>query len=69
MANKRTTAELLAAYGVTTVLGDRYGGEWPRERFRERGIAYTVARQSKGDLYAALKRLNGGTFSSTAPIQ
>ena len=47
-------SDLLKTYGVTTVTGDRYAGEWPRERFRERGIRYDVAERSKGDLYAAL---------------
>jgi len=47
-------AELLKTYGVTTVTGDRYAGEWPRERFREHGIAYGVSEQSKSELYAAL---------------
>src|SRR5262249_26396980 len=31
----------LALYDVTTVTGDRYGGEWPREQFRKHGVSYT----------------------------
>ena len=27
---------LLKAYGIRKVTGDRYGGEWPSERFRRR---------------------------------
>jgi hypothetical protein len=36
------------------VTGDRYGGEWPRERFREHGIAYEPAAKPKSDLYREL---------------
>jgi hypothetical protein len=35
-------ARLLSTYQVTTVVGDRYAGEWPREAFRRHGIAYGV---------------------------
>ena len=27
---------ILKTYRITSVIGDRYAGEWPRERFRER---------------------------------
>lgn len=37
----------LKRYGVRTVTGDRYGGEWPRVRFRELGVGYAVAEQPK----------------------
>jgi len=54
-------AVLLRQYGVGTVLGDRYAGEWPRERFRPHGVEYSVARRSKAELYAAvLPLLNSG---------
>ena len=54
-------ALLLKQYGVGTVLGDRYAGEWPRERFRQHSIEYGVARQSKAELCAAvLPLLNSG---------
>ena len=36
-------AALLKAYRVREVSGDRYGGEWPAERFRARGITYVPA--------------------------
>ena len=46
-------------YGVTVVEGDRYAGEWPRERFSEHGIRYEPARKTKSDLYLeALPLLN-----------
>ena len=39
------------AYGVTKVIGDRYAGEWPRERFNQHGITYEPAERPKSDLY------------------
>lgn len=57
----RDFATLLQAYGVTAVVGDRYAGEWPRERFREHGIRYIVADRPKSDLYRdMLPVLNSG---------
>jgi hypothetical protein len=47
-------ATLLKAYGCQTVQGDRYGGEWPRERFAAYGIAYEPAGKSKSELYLEL---------------
>lgn len=44
-------AEALRSYGVSRVTGDRYGGEWCREPFRKRGIAYDLAEKPKSDLY------------------
>jgi hypothetical protein len=34
--------------------GDRYGGEWPAERFGARGITYVPAEKPKSDLYRDL---------------
>jgi len=52
---------LLASYHVTEVTGDRYAGEWPRERFREHGITYRLSEQVKSDIYRdALPLLNSG---------
>lgn len=45
--------ELLRRYHVSTVHGDRYAGEWPRERFRAHGINYVVADRTKSELYTA----------------
>lgn len=47
-------AALLKVYGVAMVTGDRYGGEWPRERFRVHGIEYLVADKPRSDLYREL---------------
>src|SRR5262249_61040192 len=40
----------LALYDVTTVTGDRYGGEWPREQFRKHGGSYTPGRGGTAEL-------------------
>ncbi len=34
--------------------GDRYGGDWPPERFRTHGIVYQAAEETKSDLYREL---------------
>jgi hypothetical protein len=44
-------AELLHRYRVSRVVGDRYGGEFPREQFRHNGIVYEIAEKAKSDLY------------------
>jgi hypothetical protein len=54
-------AATLRSYGISSVRGDRYAGEWPRERFRVRGISYEPAEQAKSDLYRdLLPILNSG---------
>jgi hypothetical protein len=54
-------ATLLKSYGVRTIRGDRYAGEWPRERFRVHGIEYQVAPSPKSDIYRdLLPILNSG---------
>lgn len=53
--------EVLKAYGVSEVTGDRYAGEWPREQFRKNGVAYNLADRPRTDLYQAmLPALNSG---------
>jgi hypothetical protein len=50
---------VLKSYRVREVTGDRFGGEWPRERFRVHGIKYNVAEKPKSDIYRdALPILN-----------
>lgn len=57
----REFAGLLKSYGIRTVRGDRYAGEWPREQFRKAGISYAVADQTKSDLYRdVLPAINSG---------
>ncbi len=56
-------ADLLKSYRVTQVTGDRWGGEWPRERLQKHGISYRVGEKTKSELYQALlPRLNAGTI-------
>jgi hypothetical protein len=43
--------DVLKTYAVRTVTGDRFGGEWVREPFIRRGIAYRLADKNKSDLY------------------
>lgn len=53
--------ELLKAYGITEVTGDRYAGEYPREQFRKHGIEYVVADRTRSELYRdLLPVLNSG---------
>jgi len=47
-------ADLLKAYGVRKVVGDRWGGEFVREPFRSRGIQYELAEKPKSDIYRDL---------------
>ena len=44
-------AELLKTYGIRTVTGDRYGGQFPKELFDQHGITYEVADRPRSDLY------------------
>ena len=50
----RDFCDVLKSYGISTVMGDRYAGEWPRERFSVHGITYEPAGQPKSDLYREL---------------
>ena len=54
-------AAFFKAYGITTIAGDRYGGEWPREAFRKHGISYVPSERSKSEIYLeTLPLLNAG---------
>jgi hypothetical protein len=44
-------AVVIKSYGLSTVHGDRYAGEWPRERFTEHGITYELSDRPKSDIY------------------
>lgn len=53
--------DLMKLYGITSVTGDRYAGEWPREQFRKHGINYDISERSRSDLYREmLPILNSG---------
>ena len=47
-------AELFKSYGITTVIGDRYAGEWPVEGFAKQGISYQQSAKPKSELYVGL---------------
>ena len=44
-------AAVLRRFGVMRVVGDRYGGEWPKARFREHGIVFEQSARPKSDIY------------------
>jgi hypothetical protein len=50
----RDFAGVLKKYGVRAVEGNRYGGEFVREPFRECGVEYRVAEKQKSELYRDL---------------
>jgi hypothetical protein len=47
-------SDTLKSYGLSSVTGDRYAGEWPREQFQKCGISYQVASKPKSDIYRDL---------------
>jgi hypothetical protein len=47
-------ADTLKSYDVSKIVGDRYAGEWPVERFKVHGITYEPAAKPKSDLYRDL---------------
>ena len=54
-------AETFLAYGITTIEGDRFAGEWPREQFQKHGVRYSASAAPKSELYKSLlPRLNSG---------
>ena len=62
-------ADVLKSYRISTVTGDRYAGEWPRERFRVHGINYEIVEKNRSELYLELlPAINSQTveFSTTS---
>ena len=52
--------DFLKAYRVRSVVGDKYGGEWPSEQFEKRGIAYEASERTKSEIYTeVLPSFNG----------
>jgi hypothetical protein len=47
-------SDILKSYGVASIVGDNYAGEWPVESFRNCGIAYERAEKHKSELYLSL---------------
>ncbi len=53
-------AGVLRSYGLSSVTGDRYAGEWPREQFGKRGIIYRPSDKTKSEIYLeSVPLLNG----------
>lgn len=44
-------SEILKRYKITRVTGDRYGGDWPADAFRQNGIAYLPSERTKSDIF------------------
>lgn len=54
-------ADLLKAYGVRRVTGDRYAGSWPADEFEKHGIRYDHAEKPRSELYIdALPAMRSG---------
>jgi hypothetical protein len=52
---------LLKRYRISTVIGDRYAGEWPVEAFRKHGIHYDPSEKNRSEIYLDfLPMLNSG---------
>jgi hypothetical protein len=46
--------KLIRQYRCSSVYGDRYGGEWPREQFQKYGVNYEPSEYTKSELYVDL---------------
>lgn len=54
-------ADVLLEYRIKKVEGDRYGGEWPRERFSVHKVEYVPSARPRTELYKdTLPLFNGG---------
>jgi hypothetical protein len=53
----RDFAEILRAYRVAKVTGDKYAAQWVVERFREHGIAYHHSELTRSEIYVAFVAL------------
>lgn len=54
-------ARTMRYYDLDSLTGDRYGGEWVIERFREHGVSYEPSERPKNDIYRnTLSLLNSG---------
>jgi hypothetical protein len=47
-------AEVIKSYALSTVHGDRYAGEWPREQFSKYGVHYKTSDKPKSAIYGEL---------------
>ncbi len=62
-------AEVLRDYRLTSVTGDRYAGEWPRERFAANRIRFEQSAKAKSDLYRDMLPLVNGSRIELPPIR
>jgi hypothetical protein len=46
-------SEFLKSYGLNSILGDNFGGEWPKAEFAKHGILYELSEKTKSELYLA----------------
>jgi hypothetical protein len=44
-------AEILKAYRIKKIIGDRYAGAWPEQEYRKYNITYQAAEKDKSGLY------------------
>jgi hypothetical protein len=44
----------LKSYRCTTIRGDRFAGEWPREQLGKHGVEYAVADKTRSEIYLEL---------------
>jgi Terminase large subunit, T4likevirus-type, N-terminal len=52
-------AEFFLSYHVSSIRGDHYAGEWPKEQFRKHGVDYLPADKTRSELYLEmLPKLN-----------
>jgi hypothetical protein len=64
-------AELFKSYGITSIRGDRYSGEFVRELFRKQGVQYKASDLTKSDIYlSVLPAINSGLVEllDSAPL-
>lgn len=50
----RELRDTLASYNVNVVVGDRFGGSWPAERFNRAGLKYQPSTRTKSVIYSEL---------------
>jgi hypothetical protein len=59
----RQQVEILRRYNISSVIGDRYAGEWVREPFRNHRIEYQLADMTRSEAYLTmLPAINSGNI-------
>lgn len=62
--------EILRGFKISKVTGDAYGGEWPRDPLKKRGIEYELSEQTRSELYLSfLPIVNSGRCELLDPIE